>query len=103
MLATNEHLSDNDLADLFLDTFPYNAQALLPVMRFGLVCLLLQKLDRFAARMAGSLLNAVGLPELITETEQDYEALIFELATNPTKLAEIKDKLAINRLNSAPI
>ncbi len=52
----------------------------------------------FAARVAGSLLNAVGLPELITETEEDYEALILELATNPTKLAEIKEKLATNRL-----
>ena len=44
----------------------------------------------FAARVAGSLLNAVGLPELITETEKDYEALILELATNPTKLARLK-------------
>ena len=52
----------------------------------------------FAARVAGSLLNAVGLPELVTETEQDYEALILELATNPTKLAKIKEKLATNRL-----
>ncbi len=40
----------------------------------------------------------MGLPELITETEQDYEALILKLATNPTKLAEIKEKLATNRL-----
>ena len=52
----------------------------------------------FAARVAGSLLNAVGLPDLITETEKDYEALILKLATHPTKLAEIKEKLAINRL-----
>ena len=51
-----------------------------------------------AARVAGSLLNAVGLPELVTETERDYEALILELATNPTKLAKIKEKLATNLL-----
>ena len=48
--------------------------------------------------MAGSMLNAIGLPELITETEKDYEALIMDLATNPRKLAKIKDKLATNRL-----
>jgi protein O-GlcNAc transferase len=52
----------------------------------------------FAARVAGSLLNAVGLPDLVTETKKDYEALILELATNPTKLAKIKEKLAKNRL-----
>jgi predicted O-linked N-acetylglucosamine transferase (SPINDLY family) len=48
--------------------------------------------------MAGSLLNAIGLPELITQTDKDYEALILELATNSKKLAKIKEKLAINRL-----
>ena len=40
----------------------------------------------------------MGLPELITETEKDYEALIMDLATNPRKLAKIKEKLATNRL-----
>ena len=84
----DEHLARQRLADLFVDTFTFNAHttaaealwAGLPVVtKVGL---------GFAARVAGSLLNAVGLPELITETEQDYEALILELATNPTKLAE---------------
>ena len=94
----DEHLARQRLADLFVDTFAFNAhttaaEALwtgLPVVtKVGL---------GFAARVAGSLLNAVGLPELVTETEQDYEALILKLATHPTKLAEIKEKLAINRL-----
>ena len=52
----------------------------------------------FAARVAGSLLNAVGLPELVTTTEQDYEELVLRLATNPTKLATVKETLAANRL-----
>ena len=86
------------MANLFLDTFNFNAHttatdalwAGLPVVtKVGL---------GFAARVAGSLLNAVGLPELITETEKDYEALILELATNPKKLSEVKEKLANNRL-----
>ena len=86
----DEHLARQRLADLFVDTFAFNAHttaaealwAGLPVVtKVGL---------GFAARVAGSLLNAVGLPELITETEQDYEALILELATNPTKLARLK-------------
>jgi predicted O-linked N-acetylglucosamine transferase (SPINDLY family) len=52
--------------------------------------------------VAASLLNAVDLPELITTTQQEYEALAVELATNPKKLKAIKDKLATN-LPSAPL
>jgi predicted O-linked N-acetylglucosamine transferase (SPINDLY family) len=55
--------------------------------------------EGFAARVAGSLLNAIGLPELITTTEHEYEDLILELATNPTRLAEVKKKLATNRIS----
>jgi protein O-GlcNAc transferase len=95
----DEHLARQRLADLFVDTFSFNAHSTaadalwagLPVVtKLGL---------GFAARVAGSLLNAVGLPELVTDTEQDYEALILELATNSTKLAKIKEKLATNRLS----
>ena len=53
----------------------------------------------FAARVAGSLLSAIDMPELITDTEQDYEALILDLATNPERLGAIKLKLAANRLS----
>ena len=52
----------------------------------------------FAARVAGSLLNAIGLPELITESEEEYEALALKLATHPEHLAQIKTKLASNLL-----
>ena len=96
-IPMSEHLARQKFADLFIDTFAFNAHttaaealwAGLPVVtKVGL---------GFAARVAGSLLNAVGLPELITENEKDYEALILELATNPTKLAAIKKKLGNNR------
>lgn len=50
------------------------------------------------ARFAGSLLNAVELPELITKNNRDYKELILELATKPSKLKKMKDKLSINRL-----
>ena len=52
----------------------------------------------FASRVAASLLNAVGLPELITTTQEKYEALAIGLAKNPQKLSDIKSKLANNRL-----
>jgi predicted O-linked N-acetylglucosamine transferase (SPINDLY family) len=56
----------------------------------------------FASRVAASLLNAIRLPELITNTQEEYEALAIELAMNPKKLADIKLKLAKNRL-TAPL
>jgi predicted O-linked N-acetylglucosamine transferase (SPINDLY family) len=56
----------------------------------------------FASRMAASLLNAVNLPELITTTQEQYEALAIELATQPEKLKAIKAKLVAN-LATAPL
>ena len=58
--------------------------------------------DPTKSKVAASLLNAVNLPELITSSQKDYEALAIELATNPKKLKAIKDKLAKN-LPSAPL
>ena len=56
--------------------------------------------EGFASRVAGSLLNAIGLPELITTTQNGYEALAIELATHPDKLKAIKDKIETNRLTT---
>jgi predicted O-linked N-acetylglucosamine transferase (SPINDLY family) len=58
--------------------------------------------ESFAARVAASLLNAVGLPELITTTQEQYETLAIELAGNPQRLAAITEKLQRNRL-TAPL
>ena len=57
--------------------------------------------ESFASRVAASLLYAIELPELVTETQADYEALAIELATDPVKLKAIKDKLKSNRLTSS--
>jgi len=54
----------------------------------------------FAGRVAASLLSAIGLPELIATTLEEYENLAIELAINPRKLNEIKQKLANNRLTT---
>jgi predicted O-linked N-acetylglucosamine transferase (SPINDLY family) len=56
----------------------------------------------FPSRVAASILNSVNLPELITETEKEYESLAIELATNPIKLKSIKNKL-IDNLPTAPL
>ena len=97
-LPQSEHLARQRLADLFLDTFNYNAHTTTSDALWAGLPVITKIGQGFSARVAGSLLNAVGLPELITQNEEDYEALIFELATNPKKLAKIKDILKTNRL-----
>ena len=93
-----DHLARINLADLFLDTYPYNAHTTtVDSLKAGVPALTLMG-ESFAGRVAASLLNAVGLPELITSTQEEYEALAIELAMNPQKLADIKLKLANNRM-----
>ena len=93
-----DHLARHRAADLFIDTLPYNAHTTCSdALWAGLPVLTLMG-ESFAARVAASLLNAVGLPELVTSTPAQYEALAIELATNPQRLAGIKQTLAENRL-----
>ena len=101
-LPLPEHLARHRQADLFLDTFPYNAHTTTSdALWAGLPVLTLMGRS-FASRVAASLINAVGLPELITSTQEEYEALAIELALSPKKLTDIKLKLANNRM-TAPL
>jgi predicted O-linked N-acetylglucosamine transferase (SPINDLY family) len=92
-----DHLARHRLADLFLDTLPYNAHSTaadalwtgLPV----LTCLG----RAFQARVAAGLLRAIGLPELVTTSLAEYEEQAFALARDPQRLAAIREKLARNR------
>jgi protein O-GlcNAc transferase len=93
-----EHLARHRLADLFLDTLPYNAHTTASDALWAGLPVLTLIGSTFPGRVAASLLNAVGLPELISATPQAYEELAVELAANPDKLATIKGKLAHNRL-----
>jgi predicted O-linked N-acetylglucosamine transferase (SPINDLY family) len=95
-----EHLARHKSADLFLDTLPYNAHTTASDALWAGLPVLTCMGESFASRVAASLLNAIGLPELITQTPEDYEALAIELATNPGKLQSIKAKLAANRLTT---
>ena len=95
-----DHLARYRLADLFLDTTPYNAHTTTSdVLRAGLPVLTCMG-KAFAGRVAGSLLNAVGLPELITHSLEEYENLALKLAQNQYMLAGIKKKLQENLLTS---
>jgi predicted O-linked N-acetylglucosamine transferase (SPINDLY family) len=95
-----DHLARHRLADLFLDTLPYNAHTTASDALWAGTPVLTRIGETFAGRVAASLLNAIGLPELITTTPQAYETLAIELASNPEKLAAIKHKLADNRLTT---
>jgi predicted O-linked N-acetylglucosamine transferase (SPINDLY family) len=98
-VAREDYLARYRVADLFLDTSPYNAGttasdalwAGLPVLTF---------LGRsFSARMCASILNAIGLPELTANSQQEYEELAINIGRNPNRIIELKKKLAVNRLN----
>ena len=99
-MPLSEHLARHRFADLFLDTYPYNAHTTASDALWAGLPVLTRIGETFASRVAASLLNAIGLSELITSTPQAYEALAIELATNPEKLAAIKRKLANNRLTT---
>jgi protein O-GlcNAc transferase len=101
-MPLSDHLARHRQADLFLDTLPYNAHTTTSdALWTGLPVLTLMGRS-FAGRVAASLLNAIGLPELIADTQEEYEALAIELAMSPKKLVAIKSKLEKNRL-TAPL
>ena len=92
-----DHLARHRLADLFLDTFNYNAHTTASDALWAGLPLVTKQGRGFAARVASSLLSAVKLEELITHSDEDYEQLALDLATNPDKLATVRKKLAANR------
>lgn len=100
--APEDHLARHRLADLFLDTLPYNAHTTASDALWTGLPLVTCAGRGFAARVAASLLTAVGLPELITGSLEAYEALALDLAGNPGRLSAIKARLAANR-ETAPL
>jgi predicted O-linked N-acetylglucosamine transferase (SPINDLY family) len=101
-LPRSKYLERYRTADLFLDTLPYNAGTTASDALWAGLPVLTCLGETFAGRVAGSLLNAIHLPELITTTPEAYEALAIELGTHSEKLKEVKRKLARNRL-TAPL
>ena len=93
-----EHLARHRLADLFIDTLPYNAHTTASDALWAGLPVLTCMGHGFASRVCGSLLNAAGLPELITHSKAAYEDRALALAKDPQALAAIQQKLARNRL-----
>ena len=96
-----EHLARHRLADLFLDTLPCNAHTTASDALWAGLPVLTCLGTTFAGRVAASLLTAVGLPELVTDSLAEYEALALQLATHPVQLQHIREKLQTQRDRSA--
>jgi protein O-GlcNAc transferase len=96
-MKLDEHLARHALADLFLDTLPYNAHTTASDALWAGLPVLTCAGDAFAGRVAASLLHAVGMAELITDNLVEYEAMALRLATTPALLAEVRGKLSRNR------
>lgn len=98
-LSHSDHLARLKLADLFLDTFNYNAHTTSSDALWAGIPVITKIGNSFASRVAASILKAVDLPELVVKNENEYENLILEIANSPKKLFKIKEKLFANRLS----
>ncbi len=98
-VTPTEYLARYQVADLFLDSYPFNAGTTASDALWAGLPLLTYTGRTFSSRMAGSLLNAVNLPELITYSFAEYEEKAVELAHAPDKIARMKQQLQENKLS----
>jgi len=99
-IAPDEHLARQRSADLFLDTYPYNAHTTASDALWVGLPILTAPGDAFASRVAASLLKAMDMNELIVADFGEFEEAAIALAKDPARLAAIRDKLARNRKTS---
>jgi predicted O-linked N-acetylglucosamine transferase (SPINDLY family) len=99
-METSEHLARHKLADLFIDTLPYNAHTTASDALWAGLPVLTCMGESFASRVAASLLNAIEMPELITSSLQEYEELAIALGKDPQRIQALKQKLENNKLTT---
>lgn len=95
-----DHLARQALADIFLDTLPYNAHATAAHALWAGLPVLTCEGESFAGRVGASLLKAAGLPELVTSSLAEYEVLALRLAQEPQLLQGFKERLKAGRGNA---
>ena len=93
-----DHLARYRQADLFLDTHPYNAHTTAADALMAGLPVVTYMGDAFPSRVAGSLLHAAGMPELVAQSLAGYEALALELAQTPTRLRALRERLLRTRM-----
>jgi predicted O-linked N-acetylglucosamine transferase (SPINDLY family) len=101
MPRAEDHLARLRLADLFVDTLPFNAHVTACDALWAGLPVLTCAGNSFPARVAASVLHAIGIPELATSSLADYEQLALSLARDPARLAAIRMKLMRNRDSDA--
>jgi predicted O-linked N-acetylglucosamine transferase (SPINDLY family) len=99
-VAHADHLARHRLADLFIDTLPYNAHTTASDALWGGLPVLTCAGASFAGRVAGSVLRAAGLPELVARDLHEYEALALALARDAARLGALRERLARNRMQA---
>ncbi len=99
-LVHSQHLERMALADLFLDSLPVNAHTTASDALWAGLPLLTCAGTPFVGRVAGSILHAIGLPELVTDSLDEYEAKALHLAQSPAELWALRDRLSHNKLTS---
>jgi protein O-GlcNAc transferase len=100
-VAVEKHLARLKLADLFLDSLPYNAHTTASDALWAGLPLLTCRGTSFPGRVAASMLGAAGLPDLVAETLGDYERLAVMLVSDTARLGAIRQRLLKNRLDCA--
>ena len=95
--SIEDHLVRYQLADLFLDTTPYNAHTTTSDVLFAGLPVLTCPGGAMHSRVAGSLLHAIGLPEMIAGSLTEYEEMAIKLAFDAALLADIKSRLRVNK------
>ena len=98
-MPVREHLARHHLADLFLDSHPYNAHTTASDALWMGLPVLTYPGRSFASRVASSLLNALDIPELITNSKEEYEQMAIELGKNKNELLKIKNKIEVNKFS----
>ena len=91
--ARADHVARHRLADLFLDNLPFNAHSTASDALWAGLPVLTCRGNAFAGRVCAGLLEAAGLPELITHNLEDYEALAVDLACQPGRLADVRARV----------
>jgi pentatricopeptide repeat protein len=97
-MAKDEHLARHRLADLVLDTRIYNGHTTTSDALYAGVPVIAMLGKHFASRVSASLLKAIGMPDMIVHSLEEYEVLALRLAQNPAALSALRERLENNRL-----
>nr|WP_280923348.1 hypothetical protein [Rhizobium halophytocola] len=99
-MAYHAHLARAQAADACLDTFPYNGHTTTSDMLWAGVPVVTKRGTNFASRVSESLLKAIGLPELVADDAEGFIDLCAALASDRARIAELKQRLAANRMST---